>query len=78
MSLKGQCIKTKWVIIGDNQSISKHISHTNFFNIPVSIGLTTLAHMLNGYEICLNTSNYLFFNIWSGGIPTARSGDHFT
>ncbi len=36
-----------------------HISHTKSFNIPISIGLTTLAHALNGYEIsCLNTTNY--------------------
>ncbi len=33
------------------------------FNIPVSVGLTTPAHMLNGYKICLNTTNYLIFNI---------------
>ncbi len=33
----------------DNQVISKHISHTKSFNISVSIALTTLAHILNGY-----------------------------
>ncbi len=27
------------------------------------IGLATLAHMINGYEICLNTKNYPFVNI---------------
>ncbi len=35
-----------------------HISHANSFNIPVSIGLATLAHMLKLYEIYLNTTNY--------------------
>ncbi len=64
--------------------MSKHISQS--FNIPVSIGLTTLAHMLNWYEICLNKTNYPIFNmqagfqilsvqlhfglLWSAGIPT--------
>ncbi len=38
-------------------------THTICFNIPVSIGLTTLAHMLNGHAICLNTSNYPIFNM---------------
>ncbi len=32
-----------------------HISLTKSFNIPVSIALATLAHMINVYEICLNT-----------------------
>ncbi len=27
------------------------------------IGLTTLTHMLNGYEVCFNTTNYLIFNM---------------
>ncbi len=31
-----------------------HISHTKSFNIPVSIALATLAHIINVYEICLN------------------------
>ncbi len=35
-----------------------HISHTTSFNIPVSIAL-----MINVYEICLNTINYLIFNM---------------
>ncbi len=62
-----------------------HFSYTKSFNIPVSIALTTLAHMLNVYEICLNTTNYPIFNMkdfryclrtsildcfWSAGIPT--------
>ncbi len=33
------------------------------FNIPVSIALATLAHMINVYVICLNTTNYPLFNI---------------
>ncbi len=28
-----------------------HISHTKSFNIPVSIALATLAHMINVYEM---------------------------
>ncbi len=62
-----------------------HISHTKFFNIPVSIALATLAHMINVYERCLNTINYPIFNMhrfqilhvdlhfglfWLAGIPT--------
>ncbi len=46
--------------------MSKHFSHTNSFNIPVSVGFTALAHimhMLNWYEICLNRTNYLIFNM---------------
>ncbi len=31
--------------------------------MPVSIRLTTHAQMLNMYEICLNTTNYLIFNM---------------
>ncbi len=40
-----------------NKFINKNIFplaymlHTNIFNILVSIGLTTRAHMLKGYEI---------------------------
>ncbi len=40
-----------------------YISHTKSFNIPVSIALATLAHMINVYEICLNTTNYPIFNM---------------
>ncbi len=54
------------------------------FNIPVSFALVTLAHMINVYEICLNTTNsdiqYARFQIlsmdvhfglfWSASIPT--------
>ncbi len=50
-----------------------HISHTKSFNIPVSIALATHAHMINVYEICLNTTNYPIFNmqdvIYSCGPP---------
>ncbi len=28
-----------------------HISHTTSFNIPISIALATLAHMINVYEM---------------------------
>ncbi len=38
-----------------------HISHTKSFNIPVSIALATLTHMIN--EICLKTTNYPIFNM---------------
>ncbi len=62
-----------------------HISHTKSFNMPFSIELATLAHMINVYEIWLNTTNYPIFNMqdfryclwtsildcfWSVGIPT--------
>ncbi len=40
-----------------------HISHTKSFNIPVSIALATLPHMINVYEMCLNTTNYPIFNM---------------
>ncbi len=33
------------------------------FNIPVSIALATLAHIINVYNICLNTTNYPIFNM---------------
>ncbi len=61
--LKCQLIKTKWVILGDNQFVSRHILHTKSFNMPVSYGLTTVAHLLNGYEVCLNTTNCLIVNM---------------
>ncbi len=62
-----------------------HISYTKSFNVPVSIAFATLAHMINVYEICLNTTNYVVFNMqgviyrlwtsilklfWSADIPT--------
>ncbi len=40
-----------------------HISQTKSFNIPVSLALATLAHMINVYEICLNTTNYPIFDM---------------
>ncbi len=63
----------------------KHMSDTKSFNMPVLIGLTTHAYMLNGCEICLNTAKYPILNMqvsdrldvhfnfglfWSAGIPT--------
>ncbi len=62
-----------------------HISYTKSFNIPVSTAFATLAHVINVYEISLNTTNYPIFNMqgfiycvwtyilklfWSEGIPT--------
>ncbi len=38
-------------------------SYAKSFNIPVSIALATLAHMIDVYEICFNTTNYLIFNM---------------
>ncbi len=38
-------MKTRWVMFEDNKT---NISHTKFFNMPVSVSLTTLTHMLNG------------------------------
>ncbi len=40
-----------------------HISHTKSFNIHISIALATLAHMINVYEICLNTTHFLIFKL---------------
>ncbi len=37
-----------------------HIVHTHSVSIPVS---TTPEHILNEYEICLNATNCLIFNI---------------
>ncbi len=48
------------MIFGDNQFRSKYTSSTQSVSKTVSIGLTTLAHMLNGYDICFNTANYQF------------------
>ncbi len=39
------------------------ISYTKSFNIPVSIAFATLVHMINVYEICLNTTNYPILNM---------------
>ncbi len=49
--------------LGITNLVKTHFSHTKSFNIPVSIGRPTLAHMLNGYEICLNKTNYPIFNM---------------
>ncbi len=66
------------------------ISYTKSFNIPVSIPCAALAHIINVYEICLNTTNYPIFNMqgfiyclwtsilklfWSAGIPTMMMAD---
>ncbi len=58
ISLKGQFIKTGCMIFGYNQ-----FSHTKSFNILIV--LTILAHMINGYEICFNATNYLIYNMQS-------------
>ncbi len=44
-------------------------------NIPVSIRRTTLAHMLNEYEICINTTNYPIVNMqdFSSSLPILLS-----
>ncbi len=43
----------RWVIVGDIQFMPKHTFHILYktFNIPVSIGLTPIAHMLDGYYV---------------------------
>ncbi len=63
---------------------SLQLFNTFISNIPVSSGLTTLAQMLNGYEMCLNAkiypignmqdfTVYLHFGLfWSAGIPTVN------
>ncbi len=40
-----------------------HITHTKSFYVSVSIALATLANMINVFEICLYTTNYLIFNM---------------
>ncbi len=67
--------------------VKMHISCTKSLNIPISIAFATLAHMINVYEICLNTTNYPIFNMqgfiyclwtfilklfWSAGIATMK------
>ncbi len=53
------------VIFGDNQFMSKYTFHIQITlpPIPVSIGLTIPVHMLNRYEIYLNTTNYPICNM---------------
>ncbi len=67
---------------GNNHFMSKHtFNRIKSFSIPISIGCTTLAYMLNGCKICLITKilsncQYARFHIltcglfWSAGIPT--------
>ncbi len=52
-------ISSRYVIFGDNQFMSKHTFHIQ----KPSIGLPTLTNMLNGYDICLNTTNCAISNI---------------
>ncbi len=40
-----------------------HVSHTKSFNIPVSIALATLAHMINVYEMCLSIRQTIWYSI---------------
>ncbi len=68
-----------------------HISNTKFFNIPVSIALATLAHIINVYDILpqynkLSDIQYARFQIlpvylhfglfWSADIPTMSNSTH--
>ncbi len=41
----------------------KHILQNKTFNTLALIWLATLAHILNGYDISLNTKNYSLCNI---------------
>ncbi len=59
-SLKCQLIKRRWVIIGNNEFMSNAHFTYKIIQYTVSIGLTTLAHVLNANEISLNTRNYQF------------------
>ncbi len=43
--------------------MSKHNSYIRSFSIPVGIVLLALAHKLNGYEICLNTTYHPIVNV---------------
>ncbi len=47
------------------QFMSKHTFHIQnpLIHTPVSIEHITRANMLNGYEICLNTTNYPICNM---------------
>ncbi len=57
-------LRHRWVIFVDNYFLSKpHISHIKSFKIYVSIGHTSLAHILNGNKICLNTTKYMIVNM---------------
>ncbi len=53
------------MISGDIPFMSKHTLNIQMFSVPISnefeIGT---AHMLNGYEICLNTTDYPSFNMY--------------
>ncbi len=52
------------MIFVDNQFISKQTFHIQNPSIYMfSNELATLSYMLYGYEICLNTTNYLIFNM---------------
>ncbi len=42
-------------------TLTFHMQNPSVF--PVLIGLTTLSHMLNGYERCLNTTKSVIFNM---------------
>ncbi len=57
-SHKGQLIKTRWVIFVDKQFKLKHTFHIQ--NPSIYLFITTLAHMLNGYEIWLNKQTIRF------------------
>ncbi len=41
----------------------QYILNTKSFGTPVSIGLAAPAHMQNRHEVCLNTTNYVIFNM---------------
>ncbi len=43
--------------------VKPHVSQNKSFNIPFSIGFATLAHILNGYHISLNITDYPNFNM---------------
>ncbi len=43
--------------------MSTHTFQTKFFNIPASIGLNLFAHIINGYDICLKTTQYPIVNM---------------
>ncbi len=52
-----------------------HILLNTSFNISISIELTTLSHILNGYDISLNSTNYLIFNMFY--LPVSAQGYQF-
>ncbi len=63
-------VNSRCVIFGDNQCVPKCKFHIQ--NLLVCLfqldTLLTLAHMLNEYEMCHNTTHYLIYSMSKTGI----------